>query len=350
MLAAATRSSRIFSRLTGLPRKHVNYLGIDIGVDRCKIATFSHAHVGEDPVSSQTPIAWTANWEFGIPVDPSVAPPSNWIDLLVNQLSERLPRCVDGDRNLCNISLPLPWVHYQISSRSDLDLARRQCNEMFENSLLKSAAFLRHWQAGSESDSLVVAATAEQAATRIAQVVADTGYEVKSLLPHGVALIHSANALTQLQPSAIVLLESTGSMVSVVERTACGLTRLLPPCPVPTDRLPSIVELEPWLHEIANETEASFRYASRLRGQLNAEAPVLICGSLAEIHGVDRALANCMTRPIATWRYVGRQRPQTCSDALVIDQNSDAASAVALSLAYAAIDSGDAAMDGKEKA
>lgn len=130
------------------------------------------------------------------------------------------------------------------------------------------------------------------------------------------------------------------------------------------DRRPHVSELEPWLQQVASEVTATFRYAGRLGGTVNPDLPLLLCGRVAEVPGVDSLLANLLGRPVANWRYAGRSRPrcsrsaagcpdpekraieQTGSDTDFDELNrqvnpvqlSDAGVAVALSLAFSAVD------------
>ena len=292
------------------------------------------------------------------------SPPPDWVDLVAEQLADRLPRCMDGDRNHCVISLPLPWVHYQMSDVSELDSTQQQCDAMFSNSLFQCAAQVRQWPVVSGSDARMIAATAEDAASRIAEVVSSVGYQVEAVLPHGVALLHAAAELTSVQPAAVAIVEFSGGLVSVEEQSACGLSRFLPACHLPADRRPCVDELEPWLQQIASEVNATFRYAARLGGTVDPGAPLLLCGRAAEIAGIDSQLATLLGRPVANWRYAGRSRPR-CADSQhgfpdseeewlsqqdsglpsgQIGQRvdevavSDAGAAVALSLAFSAVD------------
>ncbi|MCP4887443.1 MAG: hypothetical protein GY904_12610 [Planctomycetaceae bacterium] len=71
------------------------------------------------------------------------------------------------------------------------------------------------------------------------------------------------------------------------------------------DRRPHVSELEPWLQQVASEVTATFRYAGRLGGTVNPDLPLLLCGRVAEVPGVDSLLANLLGRPAANWRYAG---------------------------------------------
>ncbi len=337
MLATAARStmSPVMDWFR-FSRRRTTFVGIDIGIDGVNVATFGYAG---DPMESPA-LSWTSHWGFSLPVDPMAAPPSNWVDLVVDHLADRLPRTIEGDRDVCVISLPLPWVHYQVSSESERDLARQQCNAMFNASLFHCPAHLTYWPAALGGDKWMVAAIAEQAASRIADTVSSLGYRVEAILPHGAALLHAAPQLTSLRPAAVVALELAGGLVAVAEQSSCGLARHLPPCQLPTGRQPYLEELEPWLQEVASEVNATFRYASRLGGAADPKGLVLLSGAVAEIAGVDSVLASMLGRPVAGWRYVGRIRPhlESRADSMPV---TDAGVALALSLAFAAVDLDD---------
>lgn len=344
--------------------RHRSYVGIDIGVDHLEIAALGLRSERSSKTRRTGSLAWRASWGVELPIEQSATPPTNWVDLIAERLADRLPRCMDGDRNHCVISLPLPWVHYQMSDVAELDTTHRQCNAMFSSSLFQCDAQMRHWPVALGGDARMVAATADDAASRIAEVVSSVGYQVEAILPHGVALIHAATDLTSVKPAAVAILEFSGGLVSVEERSACGLSRYLPACELAVDRRPYVSELEPWLQQVASEVTATFRFADRLGGTVNPDLPLLLCGRVAEVPGVDSLLANLLGRPVANWRYAGRSRPrcsrsaagcpdpeqrsieQTGSDTDFGELNrhlnpvqlSDAGVAVALSLAFSAVD------------
>ena len=322
MLVSATRSSS----LSSLPwwRRRANYVGVDIGVDRVTIATLD-VHSSSDAAK----ISMGPSWRFGLSIDPSGEPPSDWVDRVCIELSDKLPRCLDGDCNVCVISLPLPWIHYQVCPASELASVREQCDQMFASSLFQSGSYVRHWPAGANSECTMVAATADQAASQIAGAIANVGYRVDAILPQGVALLHAAKPLTSLRPSAIVLLEPTGGLVAVSEPSSCGLCRSLAPFSSSGERALQLDELEPWLQETSSEIEATLAYALRSGSSVDTESPLMICGELAGHPGVDSLLAGLTHRKVATWRFAGAGS----------NAEGEAASAVALSLAFAAIDS-----------
>ncbi|MDG2224204.1 MAG: hypothetical protein P8L85_22675 [Rubripirellula sp.] len=365
MLAPAAQSSVITaSGWWPFANRHRSYVGIDIGIDHLEIAALGIRSERSSKTRRAVSLAWRSSWGFELPIEQGNSPPPNWVDLIAERLADRLPRCLDGDRNHCVISLPLPWVHYQMSDVSELDATQQQCDAMFSGSLFQCPAQVRHWPVVPGGEARMVAATADDAASRIAEVVSSVGYQVEAILPHGVALIHAATELTSVQPAAVAILEFSGGLVSVEEQSACGLSRYLPACDLAVDRRPYLDELEPWLQQIASEINATFRYADRLGGAVDPDAPLLLCGRVAEVPGVDSLLANLLRRPVANWRYAGRSRPRCARSAGVAHdvnkrsieqqsggvqlgqvssrlnavQKSDVGVAVALSLAFSAVD------------
>lgn len=351
MLApTATSTTSPSSGWLRFARRHTSYVGIDIGIDRVRIATLGMQRQKSSDLYASHSLAWKSNWSFSLPIDPASPPPANWVDQVVENLVDQLPRCVDGDRNVCVMSLPLPWIHYQTTPSTEIAEARQQCDAMFSSSLFQSSAHLSHWPVVESGDQLVIAATAEHAASRLADAVSSVGYRVELILPHGVALLRSAPSLTLLRPGAIAVLEHAGGMVAVAKDSECGLCRNLPGCNLPVGRQPYLDELERWLLDIASEIHATFRYASRLGGTVDPESPVLLCGGVAEIVGVDSFLATSLGRPVATWRYAGSSRPGRAAggDDESVPVN-DASLALSLSLAGCAFDLTDApALEGSK--
>ena len=305
----------------------MNHVGIDIGIDSVKVATF-----GSHSDSRTSNVQWSAQSEFSLPIDPQAPPPDNWLTSVLERLQERLPRCVPGNENQAWISLPLPWVHYQTSDASELDASRAQCDDMFQTSLFRSDAHCAHWTIGASSETFVVAASARDAALRIANQIGSNGYIVNGIVPHGVALISTAKTLTSLEPAAVLLLEPTGGLVALRNGSTTGLCRALPAIRHGDPNNPTLDVLEPWLREVAREVNATIRFASRHGGRVDAEEPILICGRVANRKGVDTDLASLLRRPIATWRYAGRNRPANQSS-IFDPRSSDSNTAVALSLA-----------------
>ncbi len=313
------------------------FVGIDIGVDRVQVASFgsldSRSTGVENPNAS---LSWLSRTEFELPIDPSRPPTPSLVDSICETLSECLPRCVDGERQVAALALPLPWIHYETVPSSELADSQAMCDSMFEASVFQSPAHLSHWPVCDGKQQQVVAAAAEFAACRVAEATASVGYRVQSILPHGVALIHAARELTSVAPHSVVLLERFGGLVCVNNANRCGLCRALPACGQ-TDRSHEYIDqLEPWLEEIASEVTATSRYVARLAGRSNSHDPVLIAGSVAQIPGVDELLATLLGRPVATWRYASRIRPVGANDPDNDFTRLDPSRAVAISLAQCA--------------
>ncbi|MFK8111803.1 MAG: hypothetical protein AB8B91_06360 [Rubripirellula sp.] len=315
-------------------RMRTNCIGIDIGIDRVRIATFGVPRgVASSEVSG---FRWLAQSEFSLPVDPSLPPQPEWLDVIAKGLRNQLPRCIDGETSVAMVSLPLPWIHYQTMAIADQQATQDQCDAMFSQSIFQSKAFITQWPIATVKEQMA-AAVAESAACRIAEAISGVGYRVNGVLPHGAALLNQAKALTSIAPQAALMLEFSGGVVAIRnEAGACGLCRNLPACSLPVGESLSRSEIEPWLQEIAQEFDATSRYWSRLSGIRNQEEPVMICGSVAQIDGIDTALASLLGRPVATWRYAGRTRPRTLASS-PDPIRCDPSLAVSLSLACAAI-------------
>jgi hypothetical protein len=245
---------------------------------------------------------------------------------------------VDADHNHAVISLPLPWIHYQTTSESEIAATQSGCDAMFAASIFQSTAHLSRWPVVAGKDQYLLAATAESAACRIAESIAGIGYHVQAILPHGVALLGAAPTLTSLTPSAVLLLELSGGLVALRNDDGCGLCRNLPACSIPAGQQPFLEEIEPWLQEITSEFNATSRYAARLSGEVDRQSPILICGRAGHIQGMDAALATMLGRPVAVWRYAGRARPH-CHASILDPNHSDANIAVSLSLACCGLQS-----------
>lgn len=325
--------------LRRIVRDKTRYVGIDVAVDQVRVATFGiqqDSQAGTDHAAFQ----WLSQSEFKLPIDPRLPPPPDWVDLVVECLSDQLPRCVDGDRNAAVVSLPIPWIHYQTTAEADISASQCQCDAMFAASIFQSNAHLTKWKLATDREQYVVAATAETAACRIAEAISSVGYRVQKILPHGVALLQAAPSLTSLTPSALVLLELSGSLVAMQNDSGCGLCRNLPSCDLASGERIYLEQIEPWLQEIATEVNATCRYVARLSGdgEIDSESPILICGRAAQIQGVDAAIATMLGRPVATWRYAGHSRPRS-HQVGVDDRSLDSSLAVSLSLAYCGIQS-----------
>lgn len=314
---------------THLSHKSPLHMGIDIGIGRVNTAT-----LGSQPRNSAGRSNGTCRWlsksEFEIPIDPRQPPPPDWLDIVTATLVDRLPRCVDGQRVVASIALPLPWIHYQTASPAEREIIQSQCDQMFGDSIFRSDAHLSAWPACSEHGKTMIAATARRSAKHVADAVASIGFDVHSILPHGVALLEAAPALTSLTPPVVVLLEFSGGLLAFRGPTGCGLCRILPACEIPVEETTGSEQIAPWLGEIADEILASENFWSRIGGTCDAESPLLLCGGAARVPGVDALLASMLARPVACWQYAGRTRPQTsrCDN-----ESADSELAMSLSLA-----------------
>ncbi len=316
------------------------FIGIDIGVDRVHIACMT-AQDAQDPSRFQ----WDSRCEFALPVDPTRPPTPNLVDTICQTLVDKLPRCVDGEVNATALSLPLSWIHYEISGDGDRQTSQANCDAMFRASVFQSDAHVCSWPVWPQKPQQVIAATSENAACQIAEILCRSGYRIKHILPHGAALICSAKALTGISPSAVAVLETYGGVVAAatqrdgsedVPEDHCGLCRPLPAFTLPSDGLAGIDQFEPWLETIADEINATLRYSGRASNTSVQAKPVLICGTVAETEGVDAVLATQLGRPVAVWRYASRKRPIGALDPQEMPSYHDPSRAIAVSLAHRA--------------
>lgn len=329
------------------------FVGIALGVESASVVTLGSRHCDQRRSCQRAEkLRWLTRCRFALPVDPLAAPPPDWVDRVISSLKEQLPRSVDGDQNIAALALPLPWVHYQVVPAAELESSRLQCDSMFASSLFQSNAHLGYWPlqanslAGPDAP-YVIAAIAESAAYDVAEAVCSLGYQIESIVPQGVALADAAEPMTTIDPQCIVVLDRCGGLIAMNHQGGCGLCRALPAIPnqlLAESRLRglSLDAIRPWLSEIAAEITATRRYVQR--GQAaQAVKPLLLCGDLASLPQLDEILASLIDVPVARWRYTGHSRP---GEGLTLEQAGntdlfveDVGYAVALSLAYAAVES-----------
>ncbi|NND97054.1 MAG: hypothetical protein HKN47_06985 [Pirellulaceae bacterium] len=349
----AARLDRVRVSLSKPPTR---FVGIDVGARDISIVSLgANPKAGKNKRREGTAVQWRSQHCTPIDLDPTVAPSPDWITATTKAIVDRLPRCVDGETNRAFISLPVPWVHYQVVSGTDLQASRRQCDAMFSESIFRSQAQTSHWpvvglQHGqpNQDDQYVVASTARTAAYQVAEAVADAGYVVDSILPHGIALIRAASALTAVDPICVAMLNRDGGVVAVNHATDCGLCRNLPAVPATlrnaaSDQLLQLDDLRPWLSDIASEITATIRFSERANMSGHSRSPIMICGDIPEIPNVDATLARLTNHPIVRWKYQGRMRPDRrhgfslqATRASSDFDFSDARYAMALSLAHQA--------------
>lgn len=325
-------------------------VGIDIGIDRVQVATLGYLRNAEGKRQSSM-LGWLSQSQFPVAIDPHAPPPEDWVETVLAALREKLPRCTDGANNVAVVSLPIPWIHYQTTTGIEFQRSRKQCDALFASSLFHSSAQVASWPLVPGADQLNLAATSASAAYRVAETIADVGYRVAGIFPPGLALVHAAPALAMIRPSAVLLLEFSGSVIAMANQRSCGMTRNLPACDIAlkdTDQL-YLDTVEPWLHELLEQVTATRRYVARLhRGSddpLDENAPLLICGRAAQIEGIDSALASILGSPVASWHYAGKTRPgrhacqvpfspTSLNEPGNVGDSTDCDLAVSLSLAY----------------
>lgn len=319
-------------------------IGIDIGSREVRVACLEFAS-GQEP-----PTRWRSSHRFPIP-DGELSPER--LESLPSFIASALPRCVDGEFNTTAISLPIDWTHYQIVAGNELGLSARRCDEMFAASAFQSFSHQCHWPVvgvhhgrPSREDQYVIAAISKRLVCEIATEVAQVGYQVASAIPNGVVLAHAAPTLTGILPQLVVWLGRESALVAVRHQSGVGLVRVLPSVPQsildaecrdrPLDRF----ALRPYLADVANELSATIRYAARVDMNQPSDRPILVCGPLAEIAGIEETIAKVAAMPVAIWKYQPPIRPTPTSRAakmpLETQQRADARFATALSLCFAA--------------
>ena len=328
----------------GIPARTKRCIGIDISSREVRVACLEFA------IGGDVPVRWRSSYRFPIR-DEELSPAR--LNSLPRMIASALPRCVDGESNTTAIAIPIDWTHYQIVAGNELRSTMTRCNEMFAESAFQSTSHLCHWPVvgvhhgrPSLEDQYVVSAVSKNLVCDFATEISEAGYRVVSAIPHGVALAHAAPTLTGITPQLVVWLGREAALVAVKHGSGVGLVRVLPPVPQsildaecedrPLDRF----ALRPYLADIANELSATIRYAARVDMNQPSERPILVCGPLAEIVGIEETIAKIAAAPVAIWRYEGPQRPTPTSRdiALPIEtrQRIDARFAGALSLAFAA--------------
>ncbi len=332
LLEPSSQTRSLWSRL--LRRDATRFVGIDLGVDRVHVSSLGG--LGGQSLRSPQSLQWLSRSQCSLPIDPHCAPGPDLVETLCETLRECLPRCVDGEHQYAAIALPPPWIHYETTSLAEIARSQSTCDSMFGASIFQSPAHLNHWPVCDGSGQQVIAATAEKAACAVAQTIASVGYQVQSILPHGEVLIHAAEELTAVPPSVVVLLEPFGGLIAIENLGRCGMCRPLPACGQTDGPIDRVERIEAWLETVAEEVTATIRYVDRLRGASSSARPVLLCGDVATIAGVDEVLATFLERPVATWQYAKWIRPQGSRDRGEEITRDDPSRAVSLSLAYCA--------------
>jgi hypothetical protein len=343
-----------------IAKSPARFVGIDVGVRAITVASLGATSDKRRQNLNSSPLTWQSLATVPLSFDPSGVPSPEWIEDTIRTLKHQIPRTTDNDRSLAAISLPSTWVHYQVVPGRSLPSCQSQADQLFRNSVFNSDAHQTHWpvvglQHGTPNvdDQYVVASTARKAASQIASAVADVGYEVQCILPQGAALLHAAKYLTSLEPQCAVLLDVYGGLVAVNHHAGqesparnlangCGLCRSLPAVdPEAAAQISKggigLSDVLPWLSDVANEINATLNYSNRANMCGDSSLPIMICGELASIDGLDAELATRTNRPVARWQYAGLSRPfhpDTTSHPAVEDNCGDPSWAMALSLAH----------------
>lgn len=309
------------------------FVGIDIGTDRVQVASFSPDWQTNNPIAN-----WESQFRFSLPIDPQDPAPSDWVQVVADRLSDRLPRLVDQQQVNAFVSLPAGWTMFQCVAPDDLEATRCNCSAIFESSLFQSPASLTHWPANSKGNRHQVAAVASSAATQIAVAIANVGYRVKSIVPQIVAVLQAAEASASIKPAAVIQIEASHATLAIATPDGCGMCRQInaPDFAMKhsvydtaySDETLTIGDLTPWLETIVQEFDSTIDYSERIGVQVIANRPVLICGSLASLPQLDAMLANLLGRSVSVWQYGSKERPLGLQDAWAGD--SDRAAAISL--------------------
>ncbi|WP_436715171.1 hypothetical protein U8335_21085 [Roseiconus lacunae] len=336
----AATSSRFAGLSLGRTRRSVAYVGVDLSETYAKIACLRENRNGG--------FDWTQQYRWKLPAMASNEPSTTWLDDVLKSLADRLPRPIDGDVNLATVALPMSWTQYQTALGHELDQVHRRSDAIFRHSVFASDSAVCHWpvtgahlRLPDANSQYVTAATAQRASCQIAAVITSLGYQVRSVLPHAVALTHASFQLTGIDAQCVLWLDRSSALIAVRHRSGVGLARSLPSLPTHLDTPDVAVRLDayalrPYLSDIAGEYHRTADYVARSENASRSQKPILIAGSLAGIVGVDEVLATLCNVPIATWTFRSGSRPTPPSNsACVQDLQLDSDFASALSLAYA---------------
>jgi hypothetical protein len=330
------------------PRRRIDsYVGVDIGSGEVRVAVMR----ATDPRGNL--VHWAGYHRFPIDIQPPDRIRPEQLHAVIDAIGDRMPRCIEGERNLAAVALPLRWTRYQTIEGQQVAATEAENDQRFQSSAFQSPAQVCHWPVVGihhgvpcPEDQYVTCAVPRRIARDIADRISGLGYAVETMLPHGVALAQAAEPLTGVRPQSVIWLGHHASLIAVLHRSGVGLVRMLPP---PMQSIPDwetnwrhldAFSVRPHLSRIATEVESTLRYAARADMSPIGNQPLLLAGTLAELPGVVEFLANRLQLPIAPWAYLGRNRPTppaSLQDAAPETiRRHDARYATALSLAWAA--------------
>ena len=330
------------------------YVGVELGHDRVRVAA-----LGFDRAMPTT-LKWYTWTEFELERLSSEMDFDQWLNAALRTLDRRMPRCVDGESTIASLTVPSSWMHYETAVSKEISSVTSRLNGAFMESRFHSAAEVKHWPINVSDERNLVVAVARDPIVKISESLSQIGYTINTVLPHGVALIHAASAMTGIQPAAAVSIDSGCGLIAVASDLGCGLCRTLPMLDLAEsgseDLDPLDAAWQAWMEQIANEIDTTLRFAGQDSDASDPSHPILLCGNHAGFRGVDERLAYLLNRPVALWQYQGQHRPKnthpaTDSDGLQndlgsgsrhqigLDGHNDASRSVAISLAYAAANS-----------
>ncbi len=339
-----------------LGRSSTRCIGIDLDIDIIRVSSLgrssSHTkHRGKYVWNTYNQIQLPSLVADGPSVGSEKSAANNEIDSpqrlgeWISNVIELLPRSVDSFRNAVSISLPPSWTHYGMVRQSELAAANENCDAMFRGSIFRSDAHTRSWDAGKQTDHVMMASVAKQPTLDLARRIRSLGYEICGIFAQGMALGGAAHSLTTLNPRCVAVLGKDGGTISMLgcdpdagkPTGLCRQLRGLPPASRSSfSQLMSLEDLQPWLDQTAQDIGATLDYANRLNQVWEDHAvdarPVMIAGDLAPIPGLDVAIASRIQKPVAVWRFASDERP--LSTTVPTPASVDATAAVSLSLAH----------------
>lgn len=362
LFASRPKSSSGMARRRALPTSGtVCFAGIDVGSDEVRVVSMATSR-------GDKRLRWCTADQFSLTTPGEIASTPEIVDLIAAELQTKLPSCLRGISVETNISLPSSWVHYQSTTPTELPSVLAGCDAMFRASLFQSGMHHKVWSSTATGERLTVAAVAETGTSKIADAVSDAGYKVAGVLPGMIAVENAASALTGTEFRCLLQIDNNACVAVIPGLDEFGQTdhrmlscRAMRPFPREhsspglgdqTPRglcrpLPTLNSISQWLMQLSIELRGTSRFCGRPFGFGDDDAaPIMICGSYAEIPGIDAALAQHLGVPIATWTYSGDRRPTSIVSDLHGNskrcqpdngfRGTDARYATALSLAFSA--------------
>lgn len=287
-------------------------VGIEVGMVGARIASLKQFHPDVEKYR------WVGHFDFSFPAESGPFNRQRATEC-IRTLAERLPRCMDGDRNEAVIGLPLHWMQLQTTFGTEVDSFVDSSEQHFAESGFEGNSHISYWPVVGEhhgtpkqEDQYVVATLPETLIIELVDAVARQGYSVRSALPTPVALNHAAFPLTGIDAQCLVSLDQHSASISVQHRSGIGLTRKLPSLVSQSkDDVPvtDSSALSPYLRQLSKAIRETLVFSSRSDMSSLSNKPVLITGELAETEGIESKLATQLEMPVAVWSLLGTAGP-----------------------------------------